>query len=193
MNRTKLLAAVLDVVEVLDKHLEVEEPLLRVGPTVAERVMELLWARKDENAVECAERWAKMINRAGELMEQREDEGFLDAVERIVNAATDQSHGDSTQLVFKPEDWEAIRKALCARGDSETTLAAAERNRDRIIELAREIDEYDRQVAKAMRPIEVAPGKAVDAIHKLWTEVHTLRAQLAEKTKELDEAKGRTP
>jgi hypothetical protein len=133
----------------------------------------------NETTLAAAERVKGIFASAGVMLEQESTEGLLDAVARVVDAAK----------IIHPEEWEAIRKALCARGDSETTLAAAERNRDRIIELAREIDEYDRQVAKAMRPIEVAPGKAVEGIHKLWMEVNALKSLLTTATEKLEQLK----
>src|SRR5271157_3427474 len=145
---------------------------------IAQRVMELLWARKDENAVECAERWAKTIDEAGARMQQLDNETFLDAVDRIVADAKPDRSSDVPMMVVNAEEWQEIRKVLCARGDTETTLQAAERNRERIIELAREIDEYDRKISVALRPMEVAPGKAVEAIYKLVAENKALKVQV---------------
>jgi hypothetical protein len=79
-------------------------------------------------------------------------ESTLDAATRVMNRLADLSAN-----VTHNADLDAIGNALCKR-EGETLLRAAERNRDRIIELAHQVDALDTQIALALRGIDLPVG-----------------------------------
>lgn len=187
MTRLQLLRAVVDVVEVLDKHVveEAATDAIVAASDHEDEVRRALGLGPDhrERTVDAATR---VMNRVADLYEQVQSASKdVDDLNNMAHFFGVASRREVLEKVLKtaaiakaPLDSD-LRAALLARPD-ESTMAAAERLKSRVVDLVHEIDDRDKQIAQALGGM--FPGEPAErAITMLVQLARSLQERLKEK------------
>ena len=185
MTRTELLKAVLAVNEAVDRIVGTvdasfgldDENRKRADRDLAE-IRSHLGAMDNEEVLDAVRRVVATRNSVIESLERRIADLLIeDRVPPAPPSSSDIAVAGGFEA-FATDIIRDVYKALCRR-EGETLLQAAERNRDRIIELARQIDVQDAQLCGVLK---VGPDK-------LFAETSRLVAYVKELEREIENLK----